>query len=58
MVIPANGGTEGAPAASDVPFYYNLNVIITVFVLSTVFTISVVAAAFIRKKSKSTVSVK
>lgn len=51
VVIPPSSGNDGSAAMSEVPFYYNLSVIVTVFVVSTLFTISVAAVAFFRRKS-------
>lgn len=52
VMIPANSENDSTATMSEVPFYYNLSVIVTVFVISTLFTISVAAVAFFRKKSK------
>lgn len=38
--------------SEDVPFYYNLKLIILVFISSSIFTTLVATAAFIRRKSK------
>lgn len=38
--------------SEDVPFYFNLKIIILVFVISTIFTTLVATAAFIRRKSE------
>lgn len=51
VTVPPTEESE-APLSEDVPFYYNLKVIIIVFVSSSIFTTLVATAAFIRRKSK------